>query len=196
MKTLITKSEARKKVLERRLSITAEDVAQKTANIIQRLSTLDDFAYAKKIHIYISNKPGEVDTKKVIDFAAGWGKQVIIPKFYKELKTFRRAQFTDWDSIVKNQDGYYEPVHGSDEDLSDIDLIIVPAVAISTVGQRVGQGGGHYDRMLKSIYAPKYVLAFEIQLFDNIETDMHDIRMDKVITERRIIDTRKNTVLS
>ncbi|MGE5680795.1 MAG: 5-formyltetrahydrofolate cyclo-ligase, partial [Bacillota bacterium] len=52
------------------------------------------------------------------------------------------------------------------------------------------QGGGHYDRLLKKAYAPKYVLAFEFQIFDNIETDLHDVRVDKIITERRVINTR------
>lgn len=192
MKTLIAKSEARKSVLERRRLITAEDVTIKTLKIIQRLSSTDDFVYAKKIHTYISNKPGEADTRKLIELAVSWGKQVILPKFFKEQKTFRRFQFTGWDDIEKNSDGYYEPKISTDEDLSDIDLFIVPAVAISCFGQRVGQGGGHYDRLLKKAYAPKYVLAFEFQIFDNIETDLHDVRVDKIITERRVINTRNS----
>jgi 5-formyltetrahydrofolate cyclo-ligase len=192
LKTLIGKSEARKTVLQRKKGISSEEISSKTQKIIKRLAATDDFVYANKIHIYISNKAGEVDTRKVIDFALGWGKQIILPKFFKELRTFRRFQFTTWDDLEKNQDGYLEPKLSVDEDLSDIDLFIVPAVAISSFGQRVGQGGGHYDRLLRKAYAPKYVLAFEFQVFDNIETDIHDVRVDKIITERRTVNTREN----
>ncbi|MGE5400974.1 MAG: 5-formyltetrahydrofolate cyclo-ligase [Ignavibacteriales bacterium] len=193
LQTLIPKSEARKTVLEKRKNITPAEVNLRTDKIIQRLAILDDFVYAKKIHLYISNRSGEVDTRRIINFALGWRKQIILPKFNKETRTFRRFQFTGWDELVKNQDGYLEPRMSADEDLSDIDLIFVPAVAISKLGQRVGQGGGHYDRLLRNTFAPKYVVAFEFQVFDNIETDIHDIRVDKIITELRTINTRDAT---
>lgn len=190
--TLIPKSEARKKVLEKRRSVTPAEASLKTERIIARLKQADEFTYAKKIHIYVSNRPGEVDTRKIIDFAVGWGKEVFLPKFQKENGTFRRAQFTGWENLVQNSDGYWEPVLFSGEDLADIDLFIVPAVAISKSGQRVGQGGGHYDRLLKNTFVPKLVVAFEFQVFDYIESDLHDVRIDKIITELRVINTRES----
>ncbi|MCX6150771.1 MAG: 5-formyltetrahydrofolate cyclo-ligase [Ignavibacteriales bacterium] len=196
MQPLIPKSEVRKLVLEKKRNISPQDVNIKTDKIIQRLSSADDFVYAKKIHIYISNKPGEVDTKKIINFAAGWGKQIFLPKLHKEAKLFKRFQFTGWDNLVENRDGYLEPQVGYDEDLSDIDLIFVPATAVSLLGQRVGSGGGYYDRLLINSFATKYVVAFEFQLFDSIETDRHDVRVDKIITERRTINTREAYKLS
>lgn len=95
-----------------------------------------------------------------------------------------------WDSLIKNSEGYWEPKLGVDEDLSDVDLIIVPSLAVSLAGHRVGYGGGYYDRLLRNSFAPKVALAFEFQLFDYIENSIHDIRVDKIITERRIIDPR------
>jgi len=190
LKTLIPKSEARRMVLQRRQEITVDEISKKTSRIIEKLSFTDDFVYAKKVFCYISSRPGEVDMKRVINFIEGRGKSVIIPKLHKPTKTFHRAQFMGWDNIIKNQEGYFEPKFGIDEDMSDIDLLIVPSIAVSVLGQRVGSGGGYYDKLLKFSFAPKYVLAFEFQIFDHIETDVHDIRMDKVITELRIIDTR------
>jgi len=55
----------------------------------------------------------------------------------------------------------------------------------------VGYGGGYYDKMLKNIRAPKIALAFEFQVFENIETDVHDVRIDRIVTERRIINSRE-----
>ncbi len=152
---------------------------------------MDDFVYAKNIFIYASKVHGEVDTKRIIDFAIGRGKAVFIPKLYPKGKEFKRYPFSSWKDLKLNRHGFYEPSVGFDDDMSDIDLIIVPCVAISLLGQRVGYGGGFYDRLLKKSFAPRYALAYEFQLFGKIETDYHDIRIDKVITERRVIGTRK-----
>jgi 5-formyltetrahydrofolate cyclo-ligase len=191
VKTLIPKSEARKLVVERRGEHSPVEISRKTQNIIQRLSTLDDFIYAKNIHCYIASRPGEVDTRRLINYMEGWGKTIVIPKLNKITKSFSRFNFMGWEYLVKNNEGYLEPHVGLDEDMSDIDLVIVPALAISVHGQRVGYGGGYYDKLLKKTFATKIALAFEFQIFDYIETDFHDARVDKVVTERRVINTRE-----
>ena len=191
LKTLLPKSEARKIVLERRQNISPDEVLRNTEKILTRLSTMDDFVYANKIHIYVSNKAGEVDTTKIISFADGWRKQIFLPKLHKGTGTLRKALFTGLENLKKNSNGFFEPEFGLEEDMTDIDLIFVPAIAVSVYGQRVNSGGGYYDRLLKNTFAPKYVVAFESQIFESIETDIHDIRIDKIITERRIIETRK-----
>ena len=191
LKTLIPKSEVRRTVVERRREISPEEVRNKSKLISNRLTAVDEYLYAKKIHTYISTKAGEVDTRALIDFMMNDGKLVVLPKLNKAAKKFQRANFTGWDNLIKNHDGYYEPSTATDEDLTDIDLIIVPAMAVSLLGQRVGYGGGFYDGLLKKTHAVKIVLALEFQVFDHIETDPHDIRVDKVITERRVINTRE-----
>ena len=191
LKTLIPKSEARKIVVQRRGELSSIEISRKTQNIIKRLSTLDEFTYANNIFCYIASRPGEVDTRRLINLMEGLGKSIVIPKLNKLSKSFTRFNFMGWEYLVKNSDGYLEPQVGLDEDLSDIDLVIVPALAISVHGQRVGYGGGYYDKLLKQTFAPKIVLAYEFQIFDYIESDFHDARIDKVVTERRVIDTRE-----
>lgn len=190
LKNLIPKSEARKIVIKRRNEFTQADFKSKTKLIFDRFIATDDFVNAKKIHTYISTRPGEIDTRKLVDHMEECGKQIIIPKLNKKTGKFLRANFISWDHMFKNSDGYLEPSVGIDEDLSDIDLIIVPAVAVSVLGQRVGHGGGYYDKLLKNTFANKVVLAFEFQVFDYIESNIHDVRIDKIITELRIINTR------
>lgn len=191
LKTLVTKSEVRNLVLRNRKEISETDIALRTKKIIERVSSVDEFVYAKTIHTYVSTRMGEVDTRGLINFMEGMGKSIIIPKFNKTSHKFRRANFMDWDHTEKNRDGYIEPIISSDDDLSDVDLLIVPAMAVSIIGQRVGYGGGYYDNLLRNTQAPKLVLAFEFQVFDNIETDVHDVRIDKIITELRVINTRE-----
>ena len=185
----IPKSDARKTVLERRKELSEGEIKDKSNRIYERLIEVDDFVYAKKILTYISSHYGEVDTRKFINFAEGCNKSIFLPKFYSKQKKIRRFHFTDWRDLVKNEEGFLEPKIGFDDDMSDIDMIIAPCVAVSIAGQRVGHGGGYYDNLLRKSHAPKYVLAFEFQLFNEIERNYHDIRVDKIITERRIIDT-------
>ncbi len=196
LKTLISKSEARKIVVEKRKDITDEEIRYKTKLIIERFSAVDDFIHAKKIYAFISSKQGELDTRYFIDFIIDNGKSVVLPKLNKLSKKFVHANFLGWDNLVKNAEGYYEPPAAFDDDLSDIDLFIIPAMAVSLKGQRVGYGGGYYDKILKYSHAAKIVPAFEFQIFENIETDTHDIRIDKIITERRIINTRETLKLN
>ncbi len=193
LKTLIPKSEARRVVVQRRSEILPAEIKSKTDKMIELLSGRDDFIHAENICCYVNSRPGEVDTRSLIDFMDGWGKSIVLPKLHKPTKTFRRAHFAGWDFLVRNSEGYLEPKMGVDEDMSDIDLYIVPALAVSKFGQRVGYGGGYYDKLLRDTLAPKYVLAFEFQVFDYIESGIHDIRIDYIITERRVINTRENS---
>jgi 5-formyltetrahydrofolate cyclo-ligase len=192
IKTLIPKSESRKIVIQRRQEIGGAEINRKTLRIIKRLEDIDEFRYSKVVHCYVASRPGEVDTKTLIDHMVGQGKSVILPKLNSKTKSFRRFHFMGWDSLIKNCEGYWEPKLGTDEDLSDIDLFIVPTLAISSTGYRVGYGRGYYDKLLSKSFAPKISLAFEFQIFEYIEIHQHDVRIDKIVTEMRIIETREN----
>lgn len=191
LKTLIPKSEARKLALQRKSEISPEELRKKANIIIDRFTAMDDFLHAKTIHCYLSSRPGEFDTRRLIDIMDASGKTIVLPKMNQISKTLQRFYFTGWDNIIKNSEGYLEPKAGINEDNNDVDLFIVPALAVSTIGQRVGYGGGYYDRLLKNTHSIKVVLAFEFQIFDSIERTPDDIRIDKIVTERRVIFTRE-----
>jgi 5-formyltetrahydrofolate cyclo-ligase len=74
--------------------------------------------------------------------------------------------------------------------VSQIDLAMVPGVAFDERGGRLGHGKGYYDKLLENARpdCPLVALAFECQIFPEIPVGEHDIYMDKVITERRVID--------
>ncbi len=191
VKTLIPKLEARKQAVQRKSELSPEEIRKKTNMIIERFTATDDFIRSKIIHCYISSRPGEIETRKLIDIMEGCGKTIILPKMNKISRSLQRFYFTGWDNVIKNSEGYLEPNVGIDEENNDVDLFIVPALAVSLLGQRVGYGGGYYDRLLKNTYAPKIVLALELQIFDSIENTSQDVRIDKIVTERRVINTRE-----
>jgi 5-formyltetrahydrofolate cyclo-ligase len=69
-----------------------------------------------------------------------------------------------------------------------IDLMIVPGVAFDCQGNRIGHGMGYYDRLLqKKMRAHYFGLAFELQIVESIPSEKHDIKVEKIVTEERII---------
>lgn len=78
-----------------------------------------------------------------------------------------------------------EPDGANLTDISEIEVVIVPAVAYDLHGNRVGRGKGYYDRLLADTNATKIGMAYDFQIFDEIDTDPFDIPVDIVITDRR-----------
>ena len=74
-------------------------------------------------------------------------------------------------------------------EFSDIECVIVPGAAFDHQGNRLGLGGGYYDRFLERVpMAKRVALAFDYQLVDNIPTEPHDLKVDVIITRSEIIN--------
>jgi 5-formyltetrahydrofolate cyclo-ligase len=74
----------------------------------------------------------------------------------------------------------------------EADIIVIPGIAFDTCGGRVGYGKGYYDRTLHSLEGKGKLVGFcyDFQLLERIAGEPHDVRMDIIITERRIIRLR------
>ena len=84
-----------------------------------------------------------------------------------------------------------EPQGDDVADISQIEMVVVPAVAYDRRGNRVGRGKGYYDRLLSSTRAAKVGVGFDFQLLDEeIPSEPHDVAVDMVITESRRIVIR------
>lgn len=191
IKTPLPRYEAIKIVRGRSKEIPASEIKNKTALIFEKLIDSDDFFYADKIFMYLSSIPEIVNTKHLIDYALGCGKSVFLPR-PEPSGEMRRFQFSSFDELEKDNEGFYEPRFGIEEDLSDIDLIIVPCMAVSVFGQSVGFRTFNYNMILHNNFSVKYALAFEFQIFHRIEYERTDYLIDRIVTERRIINTREN----
>jgi len=75
----------------------------------------------------------------------------------------------------------------------ELDLIIVPGVAFDRAGGRVGRGGGFYDRLLPQYSALRAGICFDFQYLEAVPAEEHDIRMDWVVTDTRILKTEMNS---
>ena len=85
-----------------------------------------------------------------------------------------------------------EPQGETTVDPSEIELIVVPAVAYDRAGNRLGRGKGFYDRLLSTTRASKIGVGYEFQLLDSLPAEEHDVPMDMIITQNTTIVVRKN----
>lgn len=84
-----------------------------------------------------------------------------------------------------------EPQGDDVADISQIEMVVVPAVAYDRNGNRVGRGKGYYDRLLATTKATKVGLAYDFQLVDEIDAEPHDVKVDIIITNGGITTIRK-----
>jgi 5-formyltetrahydrofolate cyclo-ligase len=75
----------------------------------------------------------------------------------------------------------------------DLDLVIVPGVAFDRRGNRLGFGGGYYDRFFERCNATRVGLAYAFQVVDDIPAEDHDVKIDWLVTEDEVILCQKET---
>ncbi|VYU45775.1 5-formyltetrahydrofolate cyclo-ligase [Clostridium tertium] len=182
------KKKLRNIILDKRNSIDNYIKEGMDRELFNNLINLDLFKKAKSIFIYLSFG-SEIDTRPIIDIALEDGKEVYIPKVYKSNKDMKAIRLNSYDNLEENSMGILEPKDDSSFIAKEnIDLIIVPGAVFDIHGNRIGYGGGYYDRFLADIKEKrnKVVLAYDLQVVDFIEVEEHDIKMDYIITNSRI----------
>ena len=160
----------------------------KSREIEERLFSLPEFKSARVILFFASFR-SEVDTGPMIRRALTFGKRVVLPKVQgTELVLY---EISDLDKDVSPGTwGIPEPHEPRPVMLDEIDLIIVPGAAYDEQGNRVGYGAGFYDKLLPAFKKMTVALAFEIQIAPNVPSELHDIPIKKIVTERRVIVAR------
>lgn len=143
-----------------------------------------DIIEAKTIFIFISFK-SEVNTILLIEKLLERGYNVCVPRL--EDKTMKAIRILSLDNLKQTKYAL-EPKIGVEVKADEIDIIIVPGVAFDKKGNRIGYGGGYYDKFMKNIRKDcrKIALAYELQVLDRIIVDEWDIEIDSLITEKNI----------
>lgn len=145
---------------------------------------LADPAYraANTVFCYVATAQ-EPDTRAILADALDSGKVLCVPKCVGKgiMKAVRIFSQKD---LRPGKYGIPEPADGLPEVApEDIDLAVVPCLAASPDGRRIGHGAGYYDRFLSPVKAKRICLCFKALLRDDIPMDAHDLLMDKVISE-------------
>lgn len=173
-----------------RRHLSAEFRRQASREILRRLTALDHFRRAEVLHTYVSWQE-EVDTQELLRVMWQERKKVVTPKVIVSPPQLEHYLLPHFEALAPGAFGILEPSHERGAlpfaDFKKIDLIIVPGLAFDRRGNRLGYGGGYYDRLLAEFAAPKVALAFSAQIVDAIPTEAHDQRVDMIVTEREVI---------
>lgn len=179
----------RKTLLKRRLSLTVSEKVEASRVIQDIFMASPEYLAANSIAIY-SAVNGEVSTDKVMSHTLSVGKALFLPAVEGDLMRFRRINSLD--DFVVGSFGIMQPgFECAIADPEDIDIIVVPGVGFDRSGQRIGYGKGYYDRTLHRLEGRGRLIAFcyDCQLVDSLAGEQHDVSMDRIITEQRVVNT-------
>jgi 5-formyltetrahydrofolate cyclo-ligase len=103
--------------------------------------------------------------------------------------TMHFAVWEDGAELLANRYGIPEPTGGGTVPVGDLDVVIVPAVAVDPEGHRLGFGAGYFDRALVDRRADSLLVAavHDAQFVDHVPVDDHDVHVDVVVTPERTI---------
>lgn len=155
------------------------------------LLSLVEYVEAKCIALY-APAHNEIDTGLILADAFHTGKRVLYPAVCGNHMVFRGVDHID--ELREGTFGILEPCPtGADHQADEADLIVVPGVAFDLAGHRIGYGKGFYDRFLHHPDCSAHLvgLCHDFQLTGGtIPADAHDIPMEIIVSEKRIIHTR------
>jgi 5-formyltetrahydrofolate cyclo-ligase len=183
----------RQQLLIRRKEVPSGEISKKSKKIRDLLFELNEFRKAHCILFYVSYDH-EVHTHDMIKEALSLKKSVVVPVSNTVKKTLLLSNLTCFDDLLPGAYGILEPKGKSIEEVSIdcVDLVIVPGVAFDVRGNRLGHGKGYYDSLLRNAAAVELVaLAFEFQIVEKIPVEPHDVPVDIIVTEKRIINCNK-----
>ncbi|GAB4389842.1 MAG: 5-formyltetrahydrofolate cyclo-ligase [Thermodesulfovibrionales bacterium] len=177
----------REETLRRRDSIPPPVRRVKDASIRERLRALEEFVNAGTVLLYASFR-SEVDTLEIISEAISSGKRVFLPRVEGDVLGVYEVEGAD--ELSAGFMGIPEPpaLDGRRREAAQAEVIIVPGVAFDPLGWRLGYGKGYYDRLLSGAPGrPRVALAYEEQMAGALPHEEHDVGMDVIVTDRRVI---------
>ncbi len=188
----------RKEFLLRRDSLSVKIRRDKDKKIKEKLLGLSGFKESLKVLFYASFR-SEVNTFDLIKHSIAEGKIVVLPKVNKESKELILYEIKDTIELSPGYFGILEPPADKNRkmDIREIEMVVVPGVAFDEQCGRLGYGKGFYDKLLSGINnwglpiqdrGLVVALAFEEQVVTLIPSERHDIKMDKIITDKRTIE--------
>jgi len=188
----MNKVEIREKILKKRLSLSSEEIKDKSHQIFLNLVKTIEFLNSQNIMFYVATR-SEVQTEEMIKASLKMGKNIFVPIILSDCINLAPSRLIDFDKeLEKGKKGILEPKKEYHRlfPSENIELMILPGIAFDLTGNRIGRGLGYYDNFLKKISpsAKLIALAFEMQIVKKIPAGKDDIPVHKIITEKRIIN--------
>lgn len=180
------KDEIRNAVKAKRRQLTREQIDEASGRITEHIISLDCYKKADTVMTYLSAFK-EPSTDGIISRLFFDNKRVVVPISNTDTFTITPSYLTSPDKLIKGAYGIKEPEECIAADISGIDLALIPGIAFDINGARIGFGKGYYDRFLAAFKGIKAGICYDFQLLDYVPSSPHDVKMDIILTEKRIL---------
>lgn len=197
---MISKAAIRREIRaqRRQLSVGEQQLAAK--QVLLQLRKISSFIIAQRLAVYLAND-GELPLDKVVDHIWGRKKQSYLPVLFgRKSRIMHFAHFHPKSRFKLNRYGIMEPAIKIRRQLKpqQLDLVLMPLVAFDSSGNRLGMGGGFYDktfsylRRRNSWRKPKLIgIAYDFQQVDALPDDPWDVPVDYIVTESKVMKVAK-----
>jgi 5-formyltetrahydrofolate cyclo-ligase len=191
LRETMDKSSLRETLLKKRDAIPPEVRRAKNRLIHEKLYSLDEIKNAGVLFFFASFRT-ETDTLVVIKAALSEGKRVVLPKVDRDRHMLLLYEIKNMDELSPGYMGIPEPAVNTEDRLltvNDVDAAIIPGAGFDPSGSRIGYGAGYYDILLSGLKRdiPLVSLAYEEQIVDSVPSEPHDIKVQVIVTDRRVI---------
>ncbi len=175
----MNKQELRLQMRQRKRAMTEQEIRQASAELGEKLAASELYRRAATVYGYLPYNQ-EVRTVPMLERALREGKRVAVPKVFGQEMQF--IYIDDFSAVEKGYAGIPEPI--ADGPIADdpTALVLLPGLAFTEKGERMGYGGGFYDKFLASQpNHPTLALCYGFQIVEELPTEEYDIPVDVVL---------------
>lgn len=186
-----SQDELRQRNRKLRAELSARQLERAAAALAVRIFSLPEFELAGRLAVY-SAVNGEISLEPVIDRALAKGKRVYLPNLDRQALRF--SPFFHGQRMRINRFRLPEPDVADEQMLApeDLDLVLAPLVVFDAACNRIGMGGGYYDRSFAFRKNPQRKtpaligVAHELQKVERLKPEAWDVRLDKIVTDSAV----------
>ncbi len=183
MDSALSKRALRAEMRARRRALSPAIQRRHAALLAGHIARLPQFRSARRVAMYWAGD-GEIDLSPLMRLAWRRGKRVYLPRL-RPGGGMRFAELKPGKKTIRNRYGIPEPaLNASEAEAGVMDLVLAPLVAFTCSGERLGMGGGYYDRALAGSRARLVGVAHSCQQVERLPSDPWDVAMTLVITEK------------
>lgn len=188
---MINKKELRKEILNKRCSLNEIEVIERSQIICDRVKRTREYEAAENICLYMPIR-NEVDVMFLKDDALSKGKRIWLPKVESSEMNF--YYYNEETELAEGAYGIKEPVSEKVLQPDDNTLVIMPGAVFSFKGDRIGYGGGYYDKYLEKYpMCNTMAVCYDFQLLNEIPREEHDIQPERIVSDINI-EIKKATI--
>lgn len=186
------KAEIRRAMKARRKELSADEKSAADAVICEKLKArsdigemVDPFDFGSPLAGYLASQD-EINIDPYIEYMLRAGVEVVAPRWNGETYELARLKGLDEKNMRRGPMGIREPVDADIVEPKEVSAWIIPGLAFTRGGKRLGYGGGWYDRLLASAPkdAVKIGVAYSFQIVDDLPGEPHDVPLTDVVDEK------------